>query len=78
MRETKVEIYQSKVKPNGDWRWRLRNRNGEIQASGEGYKTYGGARRGVMAMLRSADAVYACVSFSPRGPVYHRIYRVKS
>lgn len=38
----KFEVYQSKVSGllsnSGEWRWRLKAANGEIVASGEGYK----------------------------------------
>lgn len=37
-----------------DWRWRLKSGNGEIIASGEGYVTKHGARRGIDAHRRAA------------------------
>ncbi len=45
------EIYQD---GRGEFRFRLKSRNGEIVASGEGYKTKAGARRGVEAVQRAA------------------------
>lgn len=39
----KLSMYQDDV---GDWRWRLRARNGKIQAEGgEGYKTEAACRK---------------------------------
>jgi uncharacterized protein YegP (UPF0339 family) len=48
-----IEIYRD---PAGDWRWRLQARNGEVLASGEGYKTQAGAQRGAVAFKRNAAA----------------------
>ena len=39
---------------SGDWRWRLKSGNGEVVASGEGYTTKHGARRGIDAHRRAA------------------------
>lgn len=47
----KFEIYQG---ADGEWRWRLKARNSQIVASGEGYKTRAGARRGTDALRRAA------------------------
>lgn len=41
----KFHIYRSR---NGEWRWRLKARNGEIMASGEGYRSKSGARRAIL------------------------------
>lgn len=48
---SKIEIYQD---AGGEWRWRLKARNGEIVAQGEGYKTRAGAERGAEALRRAA------------------------
>lgn len=48
-----IEIYRD---PAGEWRWRLHARNGEVLASGEGYKTPAGAQRGVVAFKRASAA----------------------
>lgn len=48
---SKIEIFRD---TSGEWRWRLKARNGEIVASGEGYKTKAGAMRGAAAMQRAA------------------------
>lgn len=47
----KYELYRSQ---SGDWRWRLKASNGEVVASGEGYVTKHGARRGIEAHRRAA------------------------
>ncbi len=47
---SRFEVYEA----NDDWRWRLIARNGEIVATGEGYKTCNGAIRGTEAMRRAA------------------------
>jgi uncharacterized protein YegP (UPF0339 family) len=38
----------------GEFRWKLQAANGEVLASGEGYKTRAGARRGIAALKRCA------------------------
>lgn len=44
----KFHIYQDR---RGEWRWRLKARNGRIVAdSGEGYKRRGGAQRAARAV----------------------------
>lgn len=48
---SKYEIYEDEA---GEWRWRLKAANSKIVASGEGYKTQGGAIRGVDANRRAA------------------------
>lgn len=48
----KFEIYPDAA---GEWRWRLKARNGRIVASGEGYKTQAGAMRGTQALKRAAN-----------------------
>lgn len=48
---SRYEIYQG---ADGEWRWRLRSSNGQILASGEGYKTKAGALRGSAAVRRAA------------------------
>ena len=47
----KFETYRD---PVGEYRWRLKASNGRIVASGEGYKTRAGARRGIAALKRAA------------------------
>ncbi len=47
----KFQIYRDSA---GEWRWRLRAANGQIVASGEGYKTKAGAKRGTDALRRAA------------------------
>ena len=56
----KFYIYKDRA---GEWRWRLKARNGRIVAdSGEGYKT----RAGVLAAVdRVALGVHACVEALP-------------
>jgi uncharacterized protein len=48
---SKIEVYAA---AKAEWRWRLKARNGEIVASGEGYKTKSGAMRGAEAFKRAA------------------------
>lgn len=48
---SKFEVYQDVA---GEWRWRLRSGNGKVVASGEGYKTRAGAKRGTDALRRAA------------------------
>lgn len=45
------EIYQDR---SGEWRFRLKAKNGEIIATGEGYKTKQGCIRGVESVKRNA------------------------
>lgn len=45
------EIYKDM---KGEFRFRLRSRNGEIVASGESYKTRADAKRGIEAVRRAA------------------------
>lgn len=47
----KFEVYQDTA---GEWRWRLKSTNGKVVASGEGYKTARGAKRGCAAVIRAA------------------------
>lgn len=47
----RYELYRAE---SGDWRWRLKSGNGEVIASGEGYATKHGARRGIDAHRRAA------------------------
>lgn len=47
----KFVVYQDDA---GEWRWRLKARNGKIVASGEGYKTSSGAQAGCEALRRAA------------------------
>ena len=51
MRQARYEVYQD---ASGEWRWRLKSANGEIVASGEGYKRKQGALSGVKAHRRAA------------------------
>ena len=51
MKTPKIEVYQNAA---GEWAWRLVGRNGEVQASGEGYTRRGDALRGVAAFKRAA------------------------
>ncbi len=56
----KFYIYKDRA---GEWRWRLKARNGRIVAdSGEGYKTRAGARA---AVDRVAHGVHAYVEALP-------------
>lgn len=48
---SKFEVFQDAA---GEWRWRLKAGNGRIVASGEGYKTEAGAKRGCEALQRAA------------------------
>jgi len=47
----KFEVYED---ARGEWRFRLKAGNGEIVATGEGYSTKDGARRGCEAVQRAA------------------------
>ncbi len=47
----KFEIYKDQ---RGEFRFRLRGRNGEVVAQGESYPTKAHARRGVQAVQRAA------------------------
>ena len=48
----KFEIYESK---NGEFRFRLRARNGQIIASSEGYKSLAGCKNGVESVKKNAQ-----------------------
>ncbi len=47
------EIYKDQ---GGQFRFRLKARNGEVVATGESYPTKAGARRAVQAVQKAADA----------------------
>ena len=47
----KFEIFQDK---SGEYRFRLKARNGQVVAVGEGYTTHAGAIQGVIAVKRAA------------------------
>lgn len=51
MKQPRFEVWKNKA---GEWQWHLKARNGEIIASGEGYKRRAGAVRGVQALVRCA------------------------
>lgn len=51
MRLARYEVFPGIA---GAWRWRLVSANGETVASGEGYVTAYGARRGIDAHRRAA------------------------
>lgn len=51
MKMAKYEWYQDAA---GEFRWRLKAANGEVVASGEGYKTKSGVLRGIDAHRRAA------------------------
>jgi uncharacterized protein YegP (UPF0339 family) len=48
----KFEIYKDR---KGEFRFRLKARNGEIVATGESYPTKAGAKKGIEAVQRAAD-----------------------
>lgn len=48
----KFEIYVSK---NGEFRFRLRARNGQIIASSEGYKSLAGCKNGIESVRKNAE-----------------------
>lgn len=50
MAQARIEYYKS-----GDWRWRLVAGNGEIVASGEGYKTKAGVLRGIVTVCKAMN-----------------------
>lgn len=50
MKEPKIEYYEQ---ANGEWGWRLKGANSEIQASGEGYGTKADCLRGITAAKRN-------------------------
>lgn len=52
MRRAKFEVFRHKNKKHG---WRLRAKNGEIVASGEGYASTGNAKRGIASFVRAVD-----------------------
>jgi uncharacterized protein YegP (UPF0339 family) len=47
----KFEIYKD---GEGEYRFRLRSRHGEVVATGESYPTKDGVKRGIAAVLRAA------------------------
>lgn len=49
----KWEIYMDKA---GEYRFRLRSRNGKIICSGEGYKQMGGARNGIESIIKNSPS----------------------
>ena len=50
----RFELYRDSV---GEWRWRLRARNGEVVAdSGEGYKRREDCEHGISLVRQSAEA----------------------
>lgn len=49
---THFELYRA---TSIEWRWRLRAKNGEIIASGEGYKTRAAARRAITLVKRTNE-----------------------
>lgn len=51
MTNPKFELYQSK---NGEYRFRLRARNGQIILSGEGYSSEAGCRSGIASVKKNA------------------------
>ncbi len=55
MNEARFEVYESTK--TSDWRWRLRAKNGEIVAQGEGYRDKNDAFRGIAAVKRAAADV---------------------
>lgn len=60
MKQSKYEWWQGIV---GEWYWHLKAPNGEIIASGEGYKTKAGVLRGIKAHRKHASTercVEAC------------------
>lgn len=63
----KFHIYQDK---RGEWRWRLKARNGRIVAdSGEGYVTRGGA-------LRASHAVHHALYWTAMENVPHVVEKL--
>ena len=59
MKAPKFEIWKNAA---GEWQWRLKARNGEILAVGEGYKRRQGAMAGVEACRRAAAAAIVTVN----------------
>lgn len=51
MKQPVFSIYQDKA---GEWRFRLKAKNGEIIATGEGYKTKQGCIKGVESVRKNA------------------------
>lgn len=49
-----IEIYEGQ---DGGWYWRMRDRNGEIIASGEGYTSLDGCKDGVANVLDAANEI---------------------
>ena len=61
-----MNIPKYEVYPSGtEWRWRLRARNGEVMASGEGYKRKAGALRGVEAHRKASAEARVVVLIAP-------------
>ena len=48
---SKYQFYQD---AKGEWRWRLKTRNGRIVASARGYNTRAGVRKGIRSHRRAA------------------------
>ncbi len=51
-RQPKFEVYK---RADSDWGWRLQAANGEVIASGEGYESAAGARRGAQTVTQTAS-----------------------
>jgi uncharacterized protein len=70
----KAEFYRDK---SGDWRWRLRARNGRCVAeSGEGYRRLIGAARGLRTVLRQhVNPVLQCLT-NVQAPAWRRATNV--
>jgi uncharacterized protein YegP (UPF0339 family) len=49
--------FEHYLSADGDWRWRLIAKNGEIIASGEGYGTLQAVKRGTSAVRRAVGLI---------------------
>jgi uncharacterized protein YegP (UPF0339 family) len=50
---SKFEIYKDR---KGEFRWRLRAGNGEVIATGEGYSSKDGCKKGIKSVQKNAKA----------------------
>ena len=59
LRRVELSVIMFYKDKQGEWRWRLKARNGKVLAdSGEGYKRYAGAEKGARAMIKIILVAY--------------------
>ena len=54
-----IEVFKDK---KGEWRWRVKSRNGKIVAQSEGYKRRKGAENGKLALMNIVMKEWGSVS----------------